>query len=51
MTSWFSFFLLPVVELPFEVDFQYCYDAGYVQKITARKDIAVMEELDNGKPS
>ncbi|KAK6136873.1 hypothetical protein DH2020_029385 [Rehmannia glutinosa] len=24
--------------------------AGYVQKITARKDIDVMEDLDNGKP-
>ncbi|MBA0667291.1 hypothetical protein Goklo_000397 [Gossypium klotzschianum] len=24
--------------------------AGYVQKITARKDIEVMEDLDNGKP-
>jgi len=23
---------------------------GYVQKITARKDIDVMENLDNGKP-
>lgn len=28
-----------------------CLGIGYVQKITARKDIAVMEELDNGKPS
>lgn len=24
--------------------------AGYVQKITARTDIEVMEDLDNGKP-
>lgn len=24
--------------------------AGYVQKITARKDIDVMEDLDNGRP-
>jgi len=24
--------------------------AGYVQKITARKDIDVMEDLENGKP-
>lgn len=27
-----------------------CLGIGYVQKITARKDIDVMEELDNGKP-
>ncbi|KAK6916451.1 hypothetical protein RJ641_019312 [Dillenia turbinata] len=25
-------------------------DSGYVQKITTRKDIEVMEDLDNGKP-
>lgn len=24
---------------------------GYVQKITARRDIDLMEDLDNGKPS
>lgn len=28
-----------------------CQGIGYVQKITARKDIDVMEDLDNGKPS
>ncbi|XP_028765815.1 LOW QUALITY PROTEIN: protein disulfide-isomerase SCO2 [Neltuma alba] len=28
-----------------------CMGIGYVQKITARKDIDVMEDLDNGKPS
>ncbi|XP_059295429.1 protein disulfide-isomerase SCO2-like [Lycium ferocissimum] len=27
-----------------------CLGIGYVQKITARKDIDVMEDLDNGKP-
>ncbi|KAJ4716323.1 protein disulfide-isomerase SCO2-like [Melia azedarach] len=27
-----------------------CLGIGYVQKITARKDIEVMEDLDNGKP-
>ncbi|KAB2635832.1 protein disulfide-isomerase SCO2-like [Pyrus ussuriensis x Pyrus communis] len=27
-----------------------CQGIGYVQKITARKDIEVMEDLDNGKP-
>ncbi|KAF7840846.1 protein disulfide-isomerase SCO2 [Senna tora] len=27
-----------------------CMGIGYVQKITARKDIDVMEDLDNGKP-
>ncbi|MFS7898229.1 putative protein disulfide-isomerase [Helianthus anomalus] len=27
-----------------------CQGIGYVQKITARKDIDVMEDLDNGKP-
>ncbi|XVF45151.1 hypothetical protein PTKIN_Ptkin02bG0182000 [Pterospermum kingtungense] len=27
-----------------------CLGVGYVQKITARKDIEVMEDLDNGKP-
>lgn len=27
-----------------------CNPAGYVQKITARKDIELMEDLDNGKP-
>ncbi|KAJ7967455.1 protein disulfide-isomerase SCO2 [Quillaja saponaria] len=27
-----------------------CMGVGYVQKITARKDIYVMEDLDNGKP-
>ncbi|OMO74075.1 hypothetical protein CCACVL1_16954 [Corchorus capsularis] len=27
-----------------------CLGIGYVQKITARKDIEVMKELDNGKP-
>ncbi|KAJ9175323.1 hypothetical protein P3X46_013888 [Hevea brasiliensis] len=27
-----------------------CLGIGYVQKITARKDIGVMEDLDNGKP-
>ncbi|CAL0313551.1 unnamed protein product [Lupinus luteus] len=27
-----------------------CVGIGYVQKITARKDIDVMEDLDNGKP-
>ncbi|XP_058097133.1 protein disulfide-isomerase SCO2 isoform X2 [Magnolia sinica] len=27
-----------------------CLGLGYVQKITARKDIEVMEDLDNGKP-
>ncbi|CAI0556953.1 unnamed protein product [Linum tenue] len=27
-----------------------CQGIGYVQKITARKDIEVMENLDNGKP-
>ncbi|KAK6778006.1 hypothetical protein RDI58_024724 [Solanum bulbocastanum] len=27
-----------------------CLGIGYVQKITARKDINVMEDLDNGKP-
>jgi hypothetical protein len=25
--------------------------SGYVQKITARKDIDLMEDLGNGKPS
>ncbi|KAF7127028.1 hypothetical protein RHSIM_Rhsim11G0166200 [Rhododendron simsii] len=28
----------------------YSQIAGYVQKITTRKDIEVMEDLDNGKP-
>ncbi|XP_021299534.1 protein disulfide-isomerase SCO2 isoform X2 [Herrania umbratica] len=28
-----------------------CLGIGYVQKITARKDIEVMEDLDNGKPA
>ncbi|CAL5213172.1 unnamed protein product [Lathyrus oleraceus] len=28
-----------------------CMGIGYVQKITARKDIDLMEDLDNGKPS
>ncbi|KAJ4965307.1 hypothetical protein NE237_017156 [Protea cynaroides] len=27
-----------------------CLGIGYVQKITSRKDINVMEDLDNGKP-
>ncbi|KAJ8491370.1 hypothetical protein OPV22_013091 [Ensete ventricosum] len=27
-----------------------CLGIGYVQKITAREDINVMEDLDNGKP-
>ncbi|GKV01538.1 hypothetical protein SLEP1_g14087 [Rubroshorea leprosula] len=27
-----------------------CVGVGYVHKITARKDIEVMEDLDNGKP-
>ncbi|XP_022982746.1 protein disulfide-isomerase SCO2 [Cucurbita maxima] len=27
-----------------------CLGVGYVQKITARKDIELMEDLDNGKP-
>ncbi|BBH09557.1 protein disulfide isomerase [Prunus dulcis] len=27
-----------------------CQGIGYVQKITARKDIEVMEDLDNGRP-
>ncbi|KAL0334858.1 UNVERIFIED_CONTAM: protein disulfide-isomerase SCO2 [Sesamum radiatum] len=27
-----------------------CLGIGYVQKITARTDISVMEDLDNGKP-
>ncbi|KAG2704210.1 hypothetical protein I3843_06G164200 [Carya illinoinensis] len=27
-----------------------CAGIGYVQKITARKDIEVMEDLDNGRP-
>ncbi|GMP38271.1 hypothetical protein CsSME_00009582 [Camellia sinensis var. sinensis] len=27
-----------------------CQGIGFVQKITARKDIEVMEDLDNGKP-
>lgn len=27
-----------------------CLGIGYVQKITTRKDIEVMEDLDNGKP-
>ncbi|CAI9104340.1 OLC1v1002988C1 [Oldenlandia corymbosa var. corymbosa] len=27
-----------------------CLGIGYVQKITARKDIDVMEDIDNGKP-
>ncbi|KAJ8763550.1 hypothetical protein K2173_002433 [Erythroxylum novogranatense] len=27
-----------------------CLGIGYVQKITARKDIDLMEDLDNGKP-
>ncbi|XP_059647785.1 protein disulfide-isomerase SCO2 [Cornus florida] len=27
-----------------------CVGIGYVQKITARKDIEVMEDLENGKP-
>ncbi|XP_071729971.1 protein disulfide-isomerase SCO2 [Rutidosis leptorrhynchoides] len=27
-----------------------CQGIGYVQKITARKDIDLMEDLDNGKP-
>ncbi|KAK4377242.1 hypothetical protein RND71_003538 [Anisodus tanguticus] len=27
-----------------------CLGIGYVQKITARKDIDVMEDFDNGKP-
>ncbi|PIA46321.1 hypothetical protein AQUCO_01500084v1 [Aquilegia coerulea] len=27
-----------------------CQGIGYVQKITARKDIDVMEDLDDGKP-
>ncbi|KAA8536195.1 hypothetical protein F0562_028673 [Nyssa sinensis] len=27
-----------------------CLGIGYVQKITARKDIDIMEDLDNGKP-
>ncbi|KAI3704050.1 hypothetical protein L1987_74256 [Smallanthus sonchifolius] len=27
-----------------------CQGIGYVQKITARRDIDVMEDLDNGKP-
>ncbi|XP_059447206.1 protein disulfide-isomerase SCO2 [Corylus avellana] len=27
-----------------------CMGIGYVQKITARKDIEVMEDLDNGRP-
>ncbi|CAN0846534.1 Protein disulfide-isomerase SCO2 [Linum grandiflorum] len=27
-----------------------CQGIGYVQKITARKDIEVMEDLENGKP-
>ncbi|KAK9096909.1 hypothetical protein Sjap_022406 [Stephania japonica] len=27
-----------------------CLGIGYVQKFTTRKDIEVMEDLDNGKP-